>query len=65
VEEKIVLLKAGKRYSLCPCGKSQALPFCDGAHKAYNEEKGANYKSLKITPDKDLELKIASTAWDS
>ena len=23
----------GDRFTLCGCGKSQKLPFCDGAHK--------------------------------
>ena len=23
----------GERFTLCGCGKSQKLPFCDGAHK--------------------------------
>ncbi|MCK5897811.1 MAG: CDGSH iron-sulfur domain-containing protein [Methylococcales bacterium] len=26
-------LEAGKSYSWCACGKSQAMPLCDGSHK--------------------------------
>ena len=27
-------IKHGPRFSLCGCGLSKEMPFCDGAHKA-------------------------------
>ncbi|HNY31927.1 MAG TPA: CDGSH iron-sulfur domain-containing protein [Fibrobacteria bacterium] len=36
-----VELEAGL-HKLCPCGLSQAIPFCDGAHK------GTGFKSFKL-----------------
>ena len=40
-------LKAKKKYSLCACGKSNSLPYCDNKHRAINDKKGTNYKSIK------------------
>lgn len=37
-------LVEGEIYSLCSCGKSEKLPFCDGAHK----DKAPEYRSIKI-----------------
>lgn len=62
--EKEVVLKAGNQYSLCTCGFSKVLPFCDETHKKVNEEKGTKYCSLKITPDKDVSIKAKSKAWE-
>ncbi len=62
-EAKIISLKAGKRYSLCTCGHSKCLPFCDDAHKRVNEEKGTNYRSLKILPKTDVEIEVHSSTW--
>lgn len=58
-----VQLKAGKRYSICSCGKSKVLPYCDGAHREWNEENNSDFKSIKISPDKDVEIVLQSVAW--
>jgi len=29
-----------------------------------NEEKGTNYKSLKITPKKDINIEVTSSNWE-
>ena len=48
-----IQLKAGKKYSICSCGISKSLPFCDNAHRKFNTENGTEYRSVKITPDND------------
>ena len=59
-----VILKAGQRYSICSCGYSKIMPFCDNAHRSFNLEKGTDYKSIKITPERDTTLEVTSSRWD-
>lgn len=59
-----IKLKAGTKYGICSCGLSKTLPFCDNAHRKFNEENLVNYKSVKITPDKDITLSITSSIWE-
>ena len=60
-----IKLKAGKRYKICSCGLSQALPFCDNAHREFNATNNTEYKSLKITPDSDTMIEVTSKCWES
>ncbi len=59
-----IVLKAGNKYSICTCGHSKTLPFCDNSHRLLNKEKGASYKSVKIWPENDVELKVFSKNWE-
>ena len=43
-----IKLKAGKKYSICSCGLSGSLPFCDNTHREFNSANGTEYKSVKI-----------------
>ncbi len=67
IQEKArkICLKASEKYSICTCGKSKNLPFCDNEHRKINEEKGTSYKSLKIIPKQDAELELSCSNWDS
>ena len=60
-----IKLKAGKKYSICSCGLSKSLPFCDNTHREYNSAHKTEYKSLKITPEKDIVIKVSSSRWES
>ena len=40
-----------EKIALCRCGKSQNKPFCDGAHRAYNEENGTNYSPFQASEE--------------
>ena len=58
-----IKLKAGKKYSICSCGLSGSLPFCDNAHRGFNATNNMEYKSVKITPEKDTLIKVTSSRW--
>ena len=60
---KKIVMKKGRRYKLCTCGKSNILPFCDDSHRQLNEEKGTSYKSLKIFPKEDTTIHVTSKNW--
>ena len=45
--EKIKIHK-GRKYSICSCGLSKQLPFCDNEHREYNALNGTDYKSIKL-----------------
>lgn len=62
---KEITVKKGKRYSICTCGASAVMPFCDGRHREVNESENCNYKSIKIISEKDTNIQVHSAAWDS
>lgn len=67
-EEKSVIkisVVKGKKYSLCTCGLSLSLPYCDNQHRDYNQKNNTNYKSLKMVSDTDGELELSSSLWKS
>ena len=59
-----IILKAGKKYSICSCGFSDSLPFCDNTHRQFNAENGTEYKSVKITPGNDTVIQVTSSNWN-
>ena len=58
-----IKLKAGRKYSLCSCGFSKTLPYCDNSHREFNSDNSTEYKSVKITPDKDTIIQVESSRW--
>ena len=67
-KDKIIKIKKNVKYSLCSCGKSNKLPYCDNAHRAYNVANNCSYKSIKVylldeSDDNDY-LKIMCSNWD-
>ncbi len=62
-DSKNLTLKKDMRYSICACGFSARLPFCDGKHKEINQQEGSNYKSIKIIPSEDVTINISSSNW--
>lgn len=47
-------LQEGQIYSLCSCGLSEKLPFCDGTHT----EKAPEFKSIKVEIKRGGQCKI-------
>jgi len=60
-----IKLKAGKKYSICSCGLSRSLPFCDNTHREFNATNNMEYKSVKITSEVDTKIKLTSSRWES
>ena len=60
-----IKLKAGKKYSICSCGLSNSLPFCDNTHREFNAANGVEYKSVKIASEKDAIIELTSSRWRS
>ena len=46
-----IKLKADKKYSICSCGLSGSLPFCDNSHR-----KEGKFKSLKYLAEETKEI---------
>ena len=60
-----IKLKAGKKYSICSCGLSRRLPFCDNTHREFNATNNMEYKSVKITSEADTKIEVTSSRWES
>lgn len=55
-----VQILKGQTVSICTCGYSQSLPFCDNAHRKINEREGTSYFSLKVTLEDEGRIRVSS-----
>ena len=62
---KKIKIHKGRKYSICSCGLSNILPFCDNEHRKYNEKNKTNYKSVKIISEETTEININSSTWNT
>ena len=66
-KNKIIKVKKNVKYSICSCGKSDKLPYCNNNHREYNAANNCSYKSVKISlldDNPDNLLKIMCSNWD-
>ena len=63
VNEFIIEAKKDRKYSICSCGLSSKMPYCDSSHRLYNKEHGTDYKSIKIHTEKNVKLRLSSASW--
>tara|TARA_Y100000766_G_C18480098_1_gene399599 strand:+ start:364 stop:558 length:195 start_codon:yes stop_codon:yes gene_type:complete len=61
---KKIKLHKGKKYSICSCGLSKTLPFCDNEHRDYNDKNGINYKSVKVIAEETVSIDVYSSTWN-
>ena len=62
-DSKIIKVKKGTKYSICSCGKSKSLPYCDNEHREFNAKNNCSYKSVKVYLSDDNSLKIMCSNW--
>ena len=43
-----IRVKKNVKYSICSCGYSKKLPYCDNQHRTYNQKNKTDYKSIKV-----------------
>ena len=60
----IIQLKKNIKCSICSCGVSKKLPYCDNSHREYNRINNTSYKSLKIYLLDDEKMKISCSNWN-
>jgi len=58
-----VEVKENTKLSICSCGHSKKLPYCDNTHREVNEKEGTSYASVKIWPNEDVKIKVFSKNW--
>ncbi len=58
-----VKIYKGRKYSICSCGLSKQLPFCDNEHREYNELNGTDYKSIKLIAKETTIINFNSSKW--
>jgi len=59
-----IKLKKGVKYSICSCGFTKKLPFCDNQHRQYNKQNNCSYKSVKIIPSDNVDVDVSSSNWN-
>ena len=59
-----IKIKKNVKYSICSCGFSKKLPYCDNQHRLYNQKNNTDYKSVKIYPVENSCIELSCSRWD-
>ena len=59
-----ISIDSSRQYSICSCGLSKNLPYCDNAHRDYNKHNNTNYKSVKVYLLDEEKIKISCSNWN-
>ena len=60
-----IKIKKNVKYSICACGLSKKLPYCDNMHRKYNEKNTCSYKSVKIQAKEDTLITVSCSNWET
>ena len=60
----IIKLKKNSKCSLCSCGMSKKIPYCDNSHREYNSNNNTSYKSVKVFLLDEDKIKITCSNWN-
>ena len=58
-----IKIKKNVKYSICSCGYSKKLPYCDNQHRKYNQKNNTDYKSVKLFPANDVAIEVSCSRW--
>jgi CDGSH-type Zn-finger protein len=58
-----IFLKKNVRKSICSCGLSNVMPYCDNSHRTFNENNNCSFKSIKLISDKDIDIAVSCSNW--
>ena len=56
-------VKKNIKYSICSCGLSKNLPYCDNQHRLHNKEHNTSYKSVKFFLGDDNIVEFKCSNW--
>ena len=59
-----IKLKKNVKYSICSCGLSKKLPYCDNEHRKINNINNAKFNSIKVYSKKDVEVELVCKKWN-
>ena len=59
-----IKIKKNVKYSICSCGYSKKIPYCDNQHRIYNQKNSMNYKSVKIYGTENTDVELTCSNWN-
>ena len=60
---KKITIRKNIKYSICSCGLSDKLPFCDNNHRDFNRKNNCSFKSVKVLINNKNEIELKCSNW--